>query len=143
MEGGGKEGREEGRTAGRTQGPGLCPSWHSITGSCLLAGEMPPGVCLHPGPEASREQRTEGCEPAGAGAVCWKNGHLALGTAFVRCLSSEQPPRPHLSGLGQEHGKHEAAGNPRPGAAVSSAVSSVQRRRSQVRGWGWRRLDAI
>ena len=62
---GGREGGKEGRQKGGTQDPGLCSSWQSATGRCLL-GESWPQVCV-----CIKDQKPPGkqrCESKGRGS---------------------------------------------------------------------------
>ena len=103
---GGKEG--DGR-----EGTQLCSSRPS-TSRRHQPGEMPPGVCLHQGSEASRGKATKGSNPKAAGSRLQQRGPLALSTAFVRGLSSDQAQRPHISVLGPRvGGEVKCMGKPR------------------------------
>lgn len=65
---------------------------------------MPPGVCLHQEPEASRGKTTKGSNLKAAGSRLQQRGLLASSTAFVKGLSSDQAPHPHISVLGPRVG---------------------------------------
>ena len=60
--------------------------------------------CLHQGPEASRGKTTKRSNPKAATSRLQQRGPLASSTEFVRGLSSDQAPCPHISVLGPRVG---------------------------------------